>query len=214
VATSTVVAATTTVISTATTTISTSSDENVFEADGDSDKDGLNDSVELLIGSDAKNADTDGDAYSDYSELANLYDPISKGRLTDNINISKYQDAVYKYSIVYPLIWKASPSDDGSVIFKIPNGQFIQVIVEENDKKMTLDNWYKEQVSESKIAKEQRIVSKTKSWTGIKSSDGLTIYLLDAKKKNFYVITYNIVENEKPIYQKILDAMLASLELK
>src|SRR3989344_6749156 len=44
--------------------------------DVDSDKDGLNDKWELVIGTDILNSDTDGDSYSDGSEVANGYDPL------------------------------------------------------------------------------------------------------------------------------------------
>lgn len=208
-----VIAATST-IATSSLSVATTVPEIIFEADEDTDGDGLNDSLELLIGSDVKNKDTDGDTFSDFSELLALYDPRSKGRLADNINIAKYKNAILGYSVLYPMVWKVNDSGDGSAMFKIPNGQFIQIITEENDKKLSLDAWYKDQVGDEKIKKEQRIVDKNKKWSGIRSIDGLTVYILDAKKKNFYVVAYNIVEKEKPIYQNILDMMVASLEVK
>lgn len=42
----------------------------------DTDKDGLNNLEEILIGTDPRNSDTDGDGFSDGYEVANNYDPL------------------------------------------------------------------------------------------------------------------------------------------
>ena len=44
----------------------------------DSDSDGINDSLELVIGTDPYNRDTDGDGYSDGEEFKSGYDPLDK----------------------------------------------------------------------------------------------------------------------------------------
>ena len=58
----------------------------------DSDKDGLTDKEENAIGSDSNNPDSDGDGYSDLSELLNLYNPDGEGKLEDSPAIKKYKN--------------------------------------------------------------------------------------------------------------------------
>lgn len=52
----------------------------------DTDKDGLSDQFETAIGTDPTNFNTDGDRYSDFTEITNGYNPNGKGKLP----ISKY----------------------------------------------------------------------------------------------------------------------------
>lgn len=51
--------------------------ENVRLSDVDSDKDGLNDALELAFGSSLYRVDTDGDGYTDWVEVENGYDPTT-----------------------------------------------------------------------------------------------------------------------------------------
>ena len=48
----------------------------------DTDKDGLSDQLETLLGTDPKKMDTDKDGYSDGTEIANGYDPLTTGKIT------------------------------------------------------------------------------------------------------------------------------------
>ena len=48
--------------------------------DTDSDKDGLNDALEISLGTDLLNPDTDTDSYKDGEEVANGYNPIAGNR--------------------------------------------------------------------------------------------------------------------------------------
>ncbi len=48
----------------------------------DTDKDGLADQLETLLGTDPKKMDTDKDGYSDGTEIANGYDPLTTGKIT------------------------------------------------------------------------------------------------------------------------------------
>lgn len=47
----------------------------------DSDSDGLSNNFEVAIGTNVRNFNTDGDVYSDYTEIINGYNPLSLGRL-------------------------------------------------------------------------------------------------------------------------------------
>ncbi|MCK5061602.1 hypothetical protein KAR28_03555 [Candidatus Parcubacteria bacterium] len=50
--------------------------------DNDDDNDGLKNRLETALGTDINNIDTDNDGYSDYDEVINNFDPLSKLELT------------------------------------------------------------------------------------------------------------------------------------
>ncbi len=50
--------------------------------DNDDDNDGLKNRLEIALGTDINNTDTDNDGYSDYDEVINNFDPLSKLELT------------------------------------------------------------------------------------------------------------------------------------
>lgn len=54
----------------------------------DSDGDGLDDRLELAIGTDPFNPDTDGDGYPDGLEILNHFDPLGPGRLPIDLNFA------------------------------------------------------------------------------------------------------------------------------
>lgn len=55
----------------------------------DSDGDGLPDNLEIAIGSDPFNKDTNNNGYSDYTELLNSYNPIGSGKMKHDLNFAK-----------------------------------------------------------------------------------------------------------------------------
>jgi hypothetical protein len=55
----------------------------------DSDEDGLDDLLEIAIGSDPFNPDTDGDSYSDLIELKYHFNPLGSGRLNIDLGFSQ-----------------------------------------------------------------------------------------------------------------------------
>lgn len=55
----------------------------------DSDKDGLDDRLELAIGTNPFLADTDGDSHSDSVEILNHFNPLGPGRLKIDLNFTK-----------------------------------------------------------------------------------------------------------------------------
>ncbi|MFA5644708.1 MAG: FISUMP domain-containing protein [Patescibacteria group bacterium] len=57
--------------------------------DLDTDGDGLPDNLEVAIGTDSFNVDTDGDSYNDKTELDNSFNPLGSGRLDLDLDFSK-----------------------------------------------------------------------------------------------------------------------------
>ncbi|HPT08407.1 MAG TPA: hypothetical protein PLE28_01785 [bacterium] len=176
----------------------------------DSDSDGLNDDEEFILGSDFSKADSDADSYNDLVEVLSLYNPTGSGNITNNINITKYKNDAFAYSVLYPNIWgKSALSDGSSLILSIDSGSFIQILVEPNTSNFSIKNWYADRffviVSDADIIKNS-------SWEGIYSSDGLALYLTDKERKNVYTILYNTTNGQKN-YLNIFEMIIKSFSL-
>lgn len=186
----------------------------------DGDNDGLTEMEELLLNTSAVAPDTDGDGYMDGSELINLYNPAGTGKLTANSNISLYENKTFAYNLLYPSTWQISVNGgDDSLMFKTGDNQFVQVIVQPNADKQALDLWYMEQLGVLTVNEADRVNGS--NWQGIKSPDGLNIYLIDKKQNYIFNLTYlptgqagnpgggNILE-----YFNIFQMMVKSFNLK
>lgn len=176
----------------------------------DTDKDGLSDKEEKLLGSQKNNIDSDGDGYDDLLEVMNLYNPIGErpDRLINNKNIIKYQSSL-NYSIFYSASWlQQIVGGDDSVIFKSDDGHFIQVITQPNNNQSSITNWYKFQFEDAQIPYKRRITTNT--WSGIKSEDELILYLTDNNYKNIFILSYTPKLNDALEYQRIFEMMIES----
>jgi hypothetical protein len=180
----------------------------------DSDQDGLSDAEEILLGTSTSTPDTDGDGYLDGAELLNLYDPASStGKLITNANISWYQNKTFNYSVLYPRAWQLSSNGgDDSIMFKSLDNQFLQIIVQPNTAKQTLDQWFIDQMAVTTINDSDRISGT--GWQGIKNLDGLTVYLMDTQQNYIYTLAYNPGENNILDYIHIFNMMVKSFTLQ
>jgi len=178
----------------------------------DSDGDGLTDKEESLLGCDLNNMDSDGDGYNDLSEVMNLYNPAGKDKLINNSNISKYLNNSFNYNLLYPANWIFSTvGGDESIMFKSSDNQFIQVIAQDNQDRESIGNWYKKQFNITMINSAKLII--TDNWQGIKSEDGLTIYLTDKQYNHIITITYIPGQDNVLDYVNILEMVIKSLEI-
>lgn len=66
----------------------------------DADKDGLENYLEYIHGTDPNNADTDGDKYSDMKEITNGYDPDAYGDVMTKVSIK-----IDKIGVNAPMVW-------------------------------------------------------------------------------------------------------------
>ncbi|MFA6306609.1 MAG: hypothetical protein WCV70_02080 [Patescibacteria group bacterium] len=212
---------------TATTTIATTTPEIASGEEGlslrvgaDGDNDGLTDMEEILLNASAIVPDTDGDGYTDGSELINLYNPAGAGKLTANSNISLYENKTFSYDLLYPTTWQTSVNGgDDSLMFKTGDNQFVQVIVQPNVDKQALDAWYMEQLGVLTINETDRVSGSNlptgqAGWQGIKSPDGLNIYLIDKKQNYIFSLTYNPGGGNILEYFNIFQMMVKSFNLK
>jgi len=129
-----------------------------------------------------------------------------------NPNIEKYTNQTYSYSLYYPDIWiLKTAGGEEALLFQISTDQFIQIAVEENAGNKTIDEWYKEQFNVSSIKAEQRI--NKESWLGIKSENGLVVYLMYSGDPNIFAISYNPGPEGVMNYKNIFNMIVNSLEL-
>lgn len=178
----------------------------------DADKDGLFDLEEALFGTNSKNSDTDQDGFSDLNELKNLYNPAGSGKLIVNSGIKKFSNNSKVYSLYYPGAWEPNQIGEGeSVIFKIDNEQFIQVIFTKLLDAKTLEDWYKEQFGVN-IVPADRVVYK-KGWNGIKNEEGLIYYLSKPDSPLIFTVNYNTQESVL-FYFNVFEMIINSLELE
>ena len=185
---------------------STPAEETVL---GDGDGDGLTGKEEVLLGTSDDNVDSDGDTYSDYMEITNLYNPAGAGKLTDNPNIGEYINKTFSYSALYPVNWvRTSIGGDDSIMFKSEDNQFIQIIVQPNADRQSIRDWYTQQFSVETIEGGQEISGN--GWSGIRSEDGLFIYLTDNNRNYLFVLSYNAGPSGILDYKNIFAAMIKS----
>jgi hypothetical protein len=178
----------------------------------DTDADGLSDKEEVILGTDANAADSDGDNYSDLTEFIGGYNPIGAGKLIDDTNIKKYANTAYNYSILYPKDWKLDLVDRGaSVIFTAADQSFIQVVTQVNENKTDIKTWYETELGNTAL--DSQLV-KYNNWSGVKSVDGLIVYLTDQSNKNIYIISYTPISDQSPSYLNIFEAMMRSFTVE
>jgi flagellar basal body-associated protein FliL len=178
----------------------------------DADNDGLSAKEELLLGSSDENVDTDGDGYFDFDELKNLYNPAGSGKLLDNINIGIYENKTFAYNILYPLVWaRTAIGGNDSIMFRSGDNNFVQVIVQPNTDKQSIEDWYTEQSGAESIGQEQIITND--GWSGIKNEDGSIVYLTDKDGNYIFALSYNNDAEDEFYYKNVFDMMVNSLTI-
>lgn len=88
----------------------------------DTDKDGLNDSLELALGTNISKADSDGDKFSDLVELKNNYNPLAKGKLKiDKVFANKQKGRLFTQVQSQGQFWYISPKDGKRYLLESDN---------------------------------------------------------------------------------------------
>lgn len=188
--------------------IETPIEENLNYSFVDNDGDGLSDSEEIVLGTDFFKTDSDGDSYDDLTEALNLYNPAGNGKLINNPNISKYQNNSFAYNVLHPTLWgKSVLSDESSVIFSINSNSFIQILVEENEARVNIKNWY---TSRFFTLVNSANFIENENWEGVYSEDGLAVYLTNKQKSHVYTILYNVPAGQAQSYINIFKIIVKS----
>lgn len=103
----------------------------------DYDRDGLNDELEGVFGTDIGKIDTDGDGYSDFEEIAHGYSPLETAtttRFTREIKVDLSQQRLYfvvNSAIIFDFPvstgnpWTPTPPGSFTIDWMIPNKRYI-----------------------------------------------------------------------------------------
>lgn len=174
---------------TATNTAANTNTNQSIHASPDADADGLTDQEELLYGTNANNADTDADTYRDGQEVQAQYNPNGKNTLTDSGLVRSYENATYRYTLLYPPSWSVGAlNNDKLALFTAVTGEFVQVAIQENTAHLSAREWY---LSLNPSVQQSTLKDiAVGSLTGVVGPDGLNVYLAD--KDFIYQLTYNI----------------------
>ena len=180
----------------------------------DSDNDGLTDEEERLFDTGVQKPDTDLDGYLDSEELIHLYSPKSGGmaRLENSGLVKVYINSTFSYKILYPAAWVASATDqtDTLVMFSSDTGEFIEVLIQENPRGLSLRDWYLEQAPTVDASLLGDVISES-GIEGLKSPDGLSVYLTGSGY--IFVVHYNIGTKIELNYRATFEMMIRSFEL-
>jgi hypothetical protein len=182
----------------------------------DTDQDGLTDVEETLLYTTDKDVfDSDGDTYSDKQELLNLYNPSGNAPITllDSGNVDEYENSAFGYAIYYPLKWNAKSLDgsDREVLFTSTTNEFIQVIVEENPEKLSLQKWFAQTFGEEIAQRALPIRTNKNALIGIRGIDQKTAYF--GHNGVIYIITHNTGNKEFIDYGVTFEMMVKSFRL-
>jgi len=182
----------------------------------DADNDGLTDAEEAVLGTNPAAVDSDGDGYSDFAEFNNLYDPAGPGKLEASPRWKKYLNPTYNYSLLVPESFVLKPlGGDYSVSFVAADNQFFQLEVQPNTTRASIMDWYREQFGEpAEVTRlmEGKDASGAPIWLGIKSADGLNLYLTDNKFSNILTLSYNVGLQRTVTYPNLFNIFIKSLQ--
>lgn len=175
----------------------------------DEDRDGLSNKEEELLGTSDELADSDGDGYSDLIEIRNLYNPNGSGKLADSGLFEKYSNLSFGYSVMWPNSWNMSViGGEDSIIIKSNDGHFVQIVTQPNVDNIGIEDWYMSQFELTEIDEAQII--KGDNWQGVKSSDGLVVFITNADAEEIYAISYSSPIETSLVYKNIFDIIVKS----
>ena len=178
----------------------------------DEDQDGLTNQEETALGTNSKVIDSDGDSYTDLSEVNNDYNPTGSGKLSDNKSLKMYNNSTFNLSILYPESWEIKiASTEDSVIMTASDQQFIQLLVQPNTDQEDIISWYKKTFNVENIPTSQLVTHQ--EWDGVRTPDGLTAYITNKDKSYIFIVTYNLGNNRVLNYKNIFELILRSLKI-
>lgn len=184
-------------------------------ASQDTDKDGLTDAEEEIIGTSISQNDTDGDTYRDAEEIKNYYSPLQAGsvKLNETNFVATYENNPYGYKLLYPKGWIISPlneDDPRDVMITSAGNEFINIFLNQKPENQSLEDWYLQKapsVSSSELKKYEN----HNKLAVIESPDAFTVYV--ARGTDVYIINYNIGLNDEANYPNLFAMIVNSFEL-
>lgn len=176
----------------------------------DSDRDGLSDPEEELFKTDLKNPDTDGDSYTDGSEVYHLYNPIGKEpqKLVDSGLVKEFINPVFNYRLYYPTTWAVGNVDQNyrDVLFSTLTGENIEVRVFDAEPGHSLADWFGTAAATENLNILASYASIFKE-SGRRRSDGLVFYF--PRPNQIIVMVYHPATGETTVNYRSVIAMMA-----
>jgi len=175
----------------------------------DLDNDGLTDDEERALNTNLGLADSDEDGYSDLGEILNGYDPLGTGSLAGSRFITRYQNSVGNYSVLYPATWDLKALNNNfTIIISAPDNSLFQISTQDNAKIQNIISWYEETFPDEGNVYER--LKQGQNWEGIMGEGGLNFYLTDSTRRNIYVISYIPIISGRLAYPNIFEMMINS----
>lgn len=187
---------------------------------GDADKDGLTDLEEALIGSSPSSPDSDLDGYLDSAELISGYNPILNpnsgkpfrlaeagfiSRLTTDFPVNNFQTFYIKG-------WSVSLIEalhEARVI--TGTGEMIKISVINNDDQISAANWYL--LNHPQITLSQLGNLEFGNFRGVRSPNGLGVYITDPKRDKIYAFEYDLDTASEFRYPTIFEMIIRNFQL-
>lgn len=180
----------------------------------DTDRDGLTDEEEDMIGTDSTLTDSDDDTYRDGEEIENFYSPLAVGniRLNETSFVQEYTNEDYMYSFLYPADWVVDPIDEEDpkdLIISSNANEFVNIIIEQKLPSETVTDWYLRQAPT--INRNQLKLYKTKNDLNVvESPDGFTAYI--GRDNDVYIINYSIGLKDEADYPNMYRMIINSFD--
>jgi len=170
----------------------------------DMDSDKLTDVEEALYGTLVTVADSDGDGFSDGSEVMNLYSPTGKGEtITKNKGIMPA--AWNGWSMLMPISWKVSTSPSDPSIGTVFTGSSATFTLQTraNTAHQTLAAWIGPDAAGMSAIKTKN------GFDGLTTADGLTTYL--SAGDTILIVTYQLNQDQNYEYRTTFAMLTNSL---
>ena len=163
----------------------------------DSDSDGVTDIAEELFTTDPMLPDTDGDKYTDGSEIYHLYNPIGKEpmKLIDSGLVSIYTNPMFGYKLYYPKSWAVGSVDSGykDVLFSTFTGENIEVRVLNRLPNESFLDWFGRNAAKENYGDYTAVESVFKQ-SGYGRKDNL-VYFFPTDKYVFAIVYHSSTSN-------------------
>lgn len=175
----------------------------------DSDSDGLYDEEEILLGTSIFLSDSDGDTYSDLSEIKNNYNPSGEKSLASSTFISIYQNSNYRFNFLYPSAWELKEISNNLIVFEDNDSSLVQLAIMDNADRLSILNWYEATFPEEALVYD-KLIAKT-GYEGVISKSGLNVYLTDEARTAIFVFSYIPASSERLNFSNIFELIYSSI---
>jgi len=183
----------------------------LLPASVDIDEDGLTDIEELFFGTDGRESDSDGDSFTDGSEVLSGYDPAKKGApLRESALFTRIVVAESRLSLEAPQSWqKTEDKKEARTIFTAVNGDSIIIEVVKKETEGTLSAWIEKNVSGLNSTNlNERVFDGV---TGVAEPGGRRVFILIGN--SIVIVSYDVGKKLEVAYPTLWEHLLSSITI-